>query len=436
MAKINKWQTIVVVGCQWGDEGKGKIVDYLAPRVDYVVRFQGGNNAGHTVVADNKIYKLHLIPSGVLYKNKRVVIGNGLVVDPRVLLKEIDNLSKQGKKVNLLLSERAHIIFPYHILMDGVVDKLEGKLAPGTTKRGIGPAYADKIHRLGIRAVDLKDKKIFKEKFDNAFDFNKRILVKVFGLSPSKLNKKKIFNEYSRYARRLEKYIGDSSLEINQALDKGKKVLFEGAQGIFLGVDHGVYPHGTSSNTISGAVCTGAGISPKRIDKIIGVVKAYLTRVGVGPLPTEAIGKSVDYLRERGNEYGTTTGRPRRCGWLDLVQIRYAARINGLDSMAITKIDILGGVKKIPLCTKYKYKNSYLKEIPASLEIMRKCEPVYQTLDGWPDLSKDEIKQIIKKGYPALPKNLKKYLNKISQEIGLPIELISLGPEREITLER
>lgn len=435
--KVNNksWQTIVIIGAQWGDEGKGKITDYFACNVDYVVRFQGGNNAGHTVMVNNEVYKLHLLPSGVLYKNKKVIIGNGLVVDPKVLLQEIDDLEKRGKKANLLLSDRAHIIFPYHVLMDGIVDVFKKKLSSGSTKRGIGPAYSDKMNRFGIRIIDLINKNIFEKKFDQAFNFNKNILVKVFGLPPNKLNKKKIFNEYLGYSKRLKKYVGDASLELNNALDKGKKILFEGAQGVSLGIDHGVYPHGTSSNTVSGAVCTGAGIGPKRINKVMGVVKAYLSRVGVGPVPSEDLGKMGDYLRKRGNEYGTTTGRPRRCGWLDLVQIRYSARVCGMDSFAITKIDILGGVKKIPICVKYKYKNSYIKEIPASLEIFRRCKPVYEMLDGWKDLNKDEIKDIIKKGYKALPVNMRKYLNKIEKETNIPIELISLGPERENTLE-
>lgn len=435
MAKTNKWQTIVIVGCQWGDEGKGKITDYFANDVDYVVRFQGGNNAGHTVVVGDKTYKLHLIPSGVLYRGKRVVIGNGVVVDPGVLLEEMADLEKQGKKVNLLLSERAHLIFPYHILMDGILDNFKGKLAAATTKRGIGLAYADKTNRLGIRAVDLVNEKIFKEKFVSVFDFNKKVLTKVFNVSAKKLNEKEIFNQYLKYGRRLKKYVGDASLEINQAIDKGKRILFEGAQGTLLDIDHGVYPHGTSSNTIAGGVSTGAGVSPRKIDKILGVVKAYLTRVGDGPLASEAFGELAHFLREKGQEYGTTTGRPRRCGWVDLVQLRYANRLNALDGLAITKIDVLGGLKKIPICTKYKYKNSYLREFPASLEILRKCKPVYEVMNGWHDLSVEEIEKIIKGGYRYLPTNMKKYLNKISQSINVPIELVSFGPQRKMTLD-
>ena len=435
MEKTNKWQTLVIVGCQWGDEGKGKITDYFADQVDYVVRFQGGNNAGHTVVVGDKTYKLHLIPSGVLYKGKRVVIGNGVVVDPKVLLEEIANLKKQGKEVNLLLSERAHLIFPYHILMDGVLENFKGKLAAATTKRGIGLAYADKANRLGIRVIDLIEKDIFKEKFKNVFDFNKKVLTKVFNVPSEKLNGQQIFNQYLKYGRQLKKYIGDASLEINHAIDQGKRILFEGAQGTLLDIDHGLYPHGTSSNTIAGGAITGAGVSPRKIDKILGVVKAYLTRVGDGPVATEELGEMGKFLREKGQEYGATTGRPRRCGWVDLVQLRYSHRLNGLDSLAITKIDVLGGLKKIPICTKYKYKNSYLKEFPASLKILRECKPVYEIMDGWQDLSFEETEKIINHGYKYLPLNMKKYLNKISQDINVPIELISFGPQRKMTLD-
>lgn len=435
MKKTNKWQTLVIVGCQWGDEGKGKITDYFADQVDYVVRFQGGNNAGHTVVVGDKTYKLHLIPSGVLYKGKRVIIGNGVVVDPKVLLEEMANLEKQGKKVNLLLSERAHLIFPYHILMDGVLENFKGKTAAGTTKRGIGLAYADKANRLGIRAIDLIEKDIFKEKFKQVFDFNKKVLTKVFNVSPDKLNEKEIFNQYLKYGQQLKKYVGDSSLEINQAITKGKRILFEGAQGTFLDIDHGLYPHVTSSSPISGAVCTGAGVSPRKIDKVLGVVKAYLTRVGDGPVPTEDLGELGKFLREKGQEYGATTGRPRRCGWMDFVQLKYSHRLNGLDGLAITKIDVLGGLKKIPVCTKYKYKNSYLKEFPASLKILRECKPVYEEMPGWPDLSFEETEKIINGGYKYLPPNMKKYLDKISQEINVPIDLVSFGPQRKMTLE-
>ena len=436
MNEVKKdWQTIVIIGAQWGDEGKGKITDYFARQVDYIVRFQGGNNAGHTIKANGELFKLHLLPSGVLYKDKKIVIGNGLVVDPKVLLTELAELKERGKEVNLILSDRAHIIFPYHILMDGIVDDAKKELASGSTKRGIGPCYADKINRIGIRVADLMNFEIFKKKFAQAFEYNFNILTKVYNVDPEKLNKEEIFKEYTEYADKLRQYIGDASLELNQAIDQGKKVLFEGAQGVSLGIDHGVYPHGTSSNTVSGGACTGAGVGPNKIDKIVGIVKAYLSRVGNGPVPSEDTGKEGDDLRERGAEYGTTTGRPRRCGWLDLVQLKYSVRVCGMTSLAITKLDILGGIKKIPICVKYKYQDTYLEEVPADLGVFNKCEPVYEYLDGWDDLSREELEKIVEQGYDALPANMKKYLDKIESTLQVPIELISFGPERKMTID-
>lgn len=432
--RVSKAKAIMIVGAQWGDEGKGKIIDYLAPTVDYVVRFQGGNNAGHTVVVDGVVHKLHLLPSGVLYPKKRIIMGNGMVIDPEVLLAELDNFETKGQKLNLLISERAHVIFPFHILMDGMIDEYKGTLGAGTTRRGIGPAYADKAERSGIRVVDLLNKAIFKEKFDQLFELKKNTLQKLYRQRIT-LNKTAIFNAYVRYGQRLKPYVGDVSLEVNQALKTGKRILFEGAQGTLLDNDHGAYPHTTSSNTIAGAVCTGVGIGPTKIDEIIGVVKAYLSRVGSGPVPTEAKGALGDYLRERGQEYGTTTGRPRRCGWVDLVQLRYAARINGLTSMAITKIDILGGLKKIPVAVKYKYKSSYITELPADLEVTRHCKPVYRELPGWKNLTDDDFATILKHGYKALPSKMKDYMKFIADQVDTPISLVSVGAERKSTIQ-
>jgi len=429
-----KWQTLMIVGAQWGDEGKGKIADFFAKEVDYVVRFQGGNNAGHTLVVDGEVHKLHLIPSGVLYKNKRIVLGNGMVIDPEVLISEIDSFEAKGIELNMLISDRAHVIFPFHILMDGMIDEYKGKLAAGTTRRGIGPCYADKAERFGLRIIDLLDKKIFKEKYDKIFDLKKNTFEKLYKQKVN-LNKREIFNQYWQMGQRLKKYVGDVSVEINEALDKGKKVLFEGAQGAMLDNDHGVYPHTTSSNTVAGGVCIGVGIGPTRIDRVIGVVKAYLSRVGDSPLPSEGNKKESEYLRERGQEYGTTTGRPRRCGWIDLVQLRHSARVNGLTGLAITKIDVLGGLKKIPICTKYKLGNKTLVNMPASLEVFRKCKPVYEYVDGWEDISDEDFKKIIKKGYSALPANMKKYIKKIEKEINVPVELVSVGPDRKATIK-
>ena len=430
---FDKARTAMVIGAQWGDEGKGKIIDYLTGQADYVVRFQGGNNAGHTLVVEGVVHKLHLIPSGVLYEGKRVVLGNGMVIDPEVLISEIDNFESRGVKLNMLISERAHIIFPFHIIMDGMIDEYKGKLGAGTTRRGIGPAYADKAERSGIRVIDLMDKKIFREKFDQLFDLKHNTLRKLYK-QRIKLDKEEIFKAYWNYGKRIKPYVGDVSLEVNQAIDDGQKVLFEGAQGTMLDNDHGAYPHTTSSNTIAGAVTTGVGVGPTKIDEVVGVVKAYLSRVGSGPVPTEAKGKMGEYLRERGQEYGTTTGRPRRCGWVDLVQLRYACRINGLTSLAITKIDILGGLKNIPIATKYKYKNSFLTELPADLEIQRKCKPVYKELAGWKDLSDNDFKKICDKGYKALPKKMRDYMKFIEDQTQTPISLVSVGAERRATI--
>lgn len=427
-------RTVMVIGAQWGDEGKGKVIDYLTPGVDYVVRFQGGNNAGHTVVVDGVVHKLHLIPSGVLYPNKRIVMGNGVVIDPEVLISEIDNFEAKGQQLNLLISERAHIIFPFHIIMDGMIDEYKGTLAAGTTRRGIGPAYADKAERFGIRMIDLLNKKIFQEKFNQLFELKKNTLTRLYR-QRIHLNKQEMFHAYWKFGQRLKPYVGDVSLEVNQAIAAGKKVLFEGAQGTLLDNDHGAYPHTTSSNTIAGAVCTGVGIGPKYIDEIIGVVKAYLSRVGSGPVTTEAKGKFGDYLRERGQEYGTTTGRPRRCGWVDLVQLRYACRINGFTSLAITKIDVLGGLKKIPVGIKYRYKRSLLTDWPADLDVSRHCTPVYQELPGWKNLTDSDFQTIIQHGYKALPAKMKSYMKFIADQTQTPIHLVSVGAERKATIE-
>ena len=431
---IKRAKTYMIVGAQWGDEGKGKVIDYLAPTVDYVVRFQGGNNAGHTVVVDGVVHKLHLLPSGVLYPNKRIVMGNGMVIDPEVLISELDNFENKGYKLNLLISERAHVIFPFHIIMDGMIDEYKGVLGAGTTRRGIGPAYADKSERFGIRMVDLLNKAIFREKFNQLFDLKKNTLQRLYRQRIT-LNKEAIFKTYYAYGQRLKPYIGDVSLEVNQALDKGKRVLFEGAQGALLDNDHGAYPHTTSSNTIAGAVCTGVGIGPTRIEVVIGVVKAYLSRVGSGPVPTEAKGKMGDYLRERGQEYGTTTGRPRRCGWVDLVQLRYACRINGFTNLAMTKIDVLGGLKTIPVAVKYKYKNSTITELPADLEVTRHCRPVYKELPGWKNLTDQDFAAIISKGYKALPPKMKTYIQFVADQVETPISLLSVGAERKSTIQ-
>lgn len=425
---------MIILGTQWGDEGKGKIADYFSNQVDYIVRFQGGNNAGHTLVVEGEVYKLHLIPSGVLHDDKVICLGNGMVIDPEILMTEIDNLEAKGMKLDMLISDRAHVIFPFHILMDGMIDEYKAKLGAGTTRRGIGPCYADKAERSGIRIVDLMNEKIFKEKFDKLFELKKQTIKKLYKTEID-LNKKQILKQYLALGRRIRPYVGDVSLEINKAINEGKKVLLEGAQGTMLDNDFGAYPHTTSSNTTAGGACVGAGVSPTKIDRIIGVVKAYTSRVGDSALPTELFGRPGKRLQERGQEFGTTTGRVRRVGWLDFVQLRYAQRINGFTGLAVTKIDVLGGMKKIPVCTHYKYNGKRIDELPADLEVCRKCKPVYEYLPGWKDMDEDDFKAVIKKGYSALPTNMKKYLQKIETEMGCPIEMVSVGPDRKMTIE-
>lgn len=435
MLKQKHWQTLVIVGAQWGDEGKGKVTDYYASGTDYVVRFQGGNNAGHTIVHKGVIHKLHLLPSGVLHQKNRVVIANGVVIDPAVLLFELGELSKLGIMPKLLISERAHVIFPFHVALDSAGEKFRAKkqLAALSTNRGIWPTYADKAARVGIRMVDLINPKVFKKKFDLLFEIQKKKLSAIYQ-SKITLNKQKIFKEYQAYAVQLKKYVGDVSLELNQAYGLGKKILFEGAQGAMLDVDHGLYPYTTSSNTTVGGVATGAGFSPHKIDKVIGVVKAYVSRVGGGYLPTELKGDLGNHLREKGGEYGTTTGRARRIGWLDLVQLRMAKRINGLDFLAITKIDILNGLKEIKVCTAYKADNKIIKEMPADLTVYEKCVPVYRTFKGWIIEEQKTKNKKQKLSYGILPVNMRKYLEFIEKELGVPIEMVSVGAERKATI--
>jgi len=420
---------LVILGAQWGDEGKGKVTDYYGAQSDFVVRFQGGNNAGHTIVTAGKIFKLHLLPSGVLHKKNTIIIGNGVVIDPRALFTEIDSLEKEGHKIKLLVSERAHIIFPFHVYLDGISDAYKAKknLSALSTHRGIAPTYADKYERIGIRAIDFINPKYFQERFDLLVDLKTKQLRGVYG-SKVKVDKKKIFLAYKKHAKRMKKYLADIPKIINSALDHNKKVIFEGAQGAQLDVDHGVYPFTTSSNTTVGAVLTGAGVGPKKIDKVIGVVKAYLSRVGGGPLPTEQKNAIGDYIRKTGAEYGTTTGRPRRIGWIDLVQLRQAGGINGLTSIAITKIDVLDNLKEIKVCVAYKYKNKILKDMPADLTVYRACKPVYKVFPGWKNGYGDVTK------YSQLPKNLRKYVEFIARDLKVPIDMVSIGPEREKTI--
>ena len=429
MSKNNSNIT-TIVGAQWGDEGKGKITDFFAGKADFVIRFHGGNNAGHTVIVDNKTYKLHLIPSGVLYSHPISVIGNGVVVDPQALINEIEYLKKKEVIPRLKISDRAHVIMPYHIEMDVALTKHQGKLAAGSTKRGIAPVYGDKMYRHGIRIIDITEPEIFKEKLEKSFAFNDT-LIKAFGHNHN-LDQNKIFNQYLEYGKILKPYISDISVDIYKAYKNGASILFEGAQGISLDVDHGIYPHTTSSNTIAGHIASGTGVSFRNIDKVIGVTKAYLSRVGNSPLPTELEGDIAEELRKKGGEYGTTTGRPRRVGWLDLVQVRQAVRTNGLTEIALTKLDILSGFKEIPVCHSYNINEKEIKEMPASLLDFRKAAPVYDTLDGWEDLNET----MIKKGFSALPKTLQQYVKYIEEQVSCPVTIISMGPQRHETIIR
>ena len=419
-----------IVGAQWGDEGKGKITDFFAGEADYVVRFHGGNNAGHTVIVNGKTYKLHLIPSGVLYNHPTSIIGNGVVIDPAALIKEIKYLQSKGVDPKLKVSDRAHIILPYHIEMDIALTQYQGNLAAGSTKRGIAPVYGDKMYRHGIRMVDLLEPEVFKEKLEKAFNFNLTI-IKAFGHS-SDLNKDKIYNEYVKFGEFLAPYISDVSVDLYNSYQKGESILFEGAQGISLDVDHGVYPHTTSSNTVAGHISSGTGVTFGEINRIIGVTKAYLSRVGQSPLPSELDGTKAETLRDKGGEYGTTTGRPRRVGWLDLVQVRQAVRTNGLTEIVLTKLDILSGFEEIPVCYAYKVKNKIITEMPASLTDFRNAKPIYKNLKGWSELTPD----MIEKGFSALPQTLKDYVKYIEDQINCKITIISMGPQRHETILR
>ena len=420
-----------IVGAQWGDEGKGKVTDFFAGESDYVVRFHGGNNAGHTVIVDGNTFKLHLIPSGVVYGSPISIIGNGVVVDPNALLNEIAYVKEKGIEPKLLVSDRAHVIMPYHIVLDGALSGHQGSLAAGSTRRGIAPVYADKMFRNGIRMVDLLEPDVFREKLEKGYAFAKGLIEKSLG-QILEITIDEIFDTYLDYGEKLKTYICDTSVELYKAHKAGKTILFEGAQGISLDVDHGVYPFTTSSNTAAGHISTGTGVSFRDIDRIIGVVKAYLSRVGESPLPSEIHGDEANSLREKGGEYGTTTGRPRRVGWLDLVQVRQAVRVNGLTEIALTKLDVLNGFNKLPVCVAYDVDGDQIKEMPASLTHYRKAQPIYEILPGWGDLSEN----IWDKGYDALPQTLKDYIDFIEQEVDCPVKIVSVGPQRHETIIR
>ncbi|MCD6593845.1 adenylosuccinate synthase [Candidatus Bathyarchaeota archaeon] len=423
---------IVIVGTQWGDEAKGKVTDFLAKDADCVVRYNGGANAGHTVVVDGKTYKFHLIPSGVL-RGKKVYIGNGVVVDPDVLVDELENLKREGFNPNLRISDRAHVVFNFHKIEDGLQERLKGNLRAGTTKRGIGPAYSDKTARFGIRIADLLNKEILKSKLDLLVSFKQKVICQVYGEN-IRLDKNEILEKALQFGQYISDLVCDVSAEINDALDRGETVIFEGAQGTLLDIDHGLYPYGTSSSTIAGGACIGVGVGPKRIDKVIGVMKAYISRVGTGPVPTELKDKVGDRIREVGKEYGTTTGRPRRVGWLDLVPVKYSIRINSIDELIVTKLDVLSGINPLKICIKYKCEGRTFDTVPADIRLFEKCEPVYEEIEGWP--ANVDWRRIVKEGYDALPKQAKEYLQIIEEHVKVPISIISVGPDRRETIVR
>lgn len=420
--------SLVVVGAQWGDEGKGKITDFLAERSDVVVRSQGGNNAGHTVVAGEKEYRFHLIPSGILYPNKVCIMGNGVVIDPKAFLEEVDSLETRGISTeNLFISDRAHIIMPYHQALDALAeDQKDGEQQIGTTKKGIGPAYMDKTERSGIRVCDFIEEEVFRKKLETSLKEKNLILEKIYGVKP--FDFEEIYEEYVGYAKRLKKYVKDTTILVYNAIEGGHKVLFEGAQGTLLDIDLGTYPFVTSSHPISGGAIIGAGVGPTAINKVIGVVKAYTTRVGKGPFPTELENETGDWIRNNGHEFGVTTGRARRCGWFDAVILKYAVRVNGLTSIAITKLDTLAGLDKVKICVGYEFNGEKIKDFPASLEILGKCTPIYEELPGWGEEVRDA------RTYDELPVNARKYLERISNLCNVDIKMISIGPKRAETI--
>ncbi len=417
----------VVVGAQWGDEGKGKITDFFAGEVDYIVRFQGGNNAGHTVNVKGVEYKLHLIPSGVLYDHPTSVIANGVVINPRALLEELQQLQEYDLQPRLAISARAHVIMPYHMAMDEALTGHQGALAAGSTKRGIAPVYADKMYRHGIRMMDLTEPDVFREKLTKAYQFNTQILARVFNF-PWDISLEAIYEEYCQYGQKLKPYITDTTILLSRAYREGKNFLFEGAQGVSLDIDHGIYPHTTSSNTLAGHVSVGCGVGFRTLDRVIGVAKAYVSRVGISPFPTELEETQANLLRERGQEYGTTTGRPRRVGWLDLVQLRQAVRCNGLTELALTKLDILTGFTELPVCIAYDVNGKRVTEMPASLTAYRAAKPIYHILPGWQRLNSDNP------NFDSLPSELHNFLAFVEKAVECPINIISVGPQRHQTI--
>ncbi|WP_136607494.1 adenylosuccinate synthase [Paenibacillus dokdonensis] len=418
--------TVVVVGTQWGDEGKGKITDFLAESADVVARYQGGNNAGHTILIDGKKYKLSLIPSGVFYSDKICVIGNGMVINPAALIEEINYIHDNGFTTdNLVISDRAHVIMPYHMVLDGLEEDRKGPNKIGTTRKGIGPCYMDKAARNGIRIADLMDPEEFELKLRHLMKEKNQVIQQMYDAEP--LDVEEVLQKYLEYAEFIRKYVTDTSVVLNDAIDEERKVLFEGAQGVMLDIDQGTYPYVTSSNPSAGGVCIGSGVGPSKISQIIGVAKSYTTRVGDGPFPTELNNEIGDYIREKGHEYGTVTGRARRVGWFDTVVVRHARRVSGLTGLSLNSLDVLTGLDTVKICTGYKYRGEIITHYPASLKMLAECEAVYEEMPGW----NEDITEA--KTLEDLPETTRNYVKRVSELTGIPIAIFSVGRNRSQT---
>ena len=424
--KINN--IVVILGAQWGDEGKGKVTDFFSSKSDYVVRFQGGNNAGHTIILGEKVLKLHLIPSGILHENCTLVIGNGVVINPKVLIDEIGILKKENLKTSLLISNRAHLIMPYHVDMDHHLTGFQNELAAGSTRSGIAPVYADKMYRHGLRIIDLLNETVFRKRLKKSFDFNRGLVEKVFE-QPFNYSYEEILEEYLGYAETIRPYVKNVTEELTGAVKENKTILFEGAQGACLDIDHGLYPYTTSSNTVGGHIEAGAGVGINKEKHVVGIAKAYLTYVGRGPFPTEIQSSLGEKIRETGQEYGTTTGRPRRVGWIDLVQLKHANQINAFSELILTKVDVLSGFSEIKICVGYKIDGETINYVPSDLESFTKIEPIYESLKGWGSLP-TKINNI-----DECPTELKTFIDKIEDLTGNHISLISYGPDRNQTFK-
>jgi len=417
----------VLIGAQWGDEGKGKVIDFLTEDADWIVRYQGGNNAGHTIEIGPEKYVLHLIPSGILRESKKCVIGNGVVVDPLALIEELQALQQRGIDIRgrLFLSDRAHLVFPFHRLLDEAREAARSGQKLGTTKRGIGPAYGDKVNRVGLRAGDLVEDSFPRMLSERMAETNR--VLQALGAAP--LDTAATVGRYQEVIRLLRPYIADTTSLLNQAIARGESVLFEGAQGTMLDIDFGTFPYVTSSNSTAGGACTGSGVPPHRIDRVIGVVKAYTTRVGEGPFPTELLDSQGEHLRATGREFGATTGRPRRCGWFDVVVARYAAMVNGIDAWALTKLDVLDATETIRICTAYEHKGRRLETVPASHRVLQECRPIYEDFAGWRECTSRA------ESFDRLPDQARRYVRRLEDLTGVPVDLLSVGPARASTMK-